>query len=600
MARKTEMRLMELIVLKEDVSRVVEFLGRKEKVEFQFHKDEAVGGGVSYKELFDKLQSVRMYLEMDDLSCYRDDSAFPCDNDVEQAKNIISIVEDLRKQEQELRAAGKGSSFSEKISSRLGLEKGGRGIAGSDESADSKTEVLAEAVEVLRQQEQDLRAARLAEIDKQMADERRRIVDVYGEEIRRLLGILSMGSNVQQMESCLESTKYAYKICGWVSQDDAKELADELYSLTNQKLAICLYRPDEISDVTNGREKVPVRFKHNKLVTSFERMLFSYGAPQYGTIDATPLMAFFFPLLFGIMFGDAGQGLVFLLIGILLSTGIIKKFPTWNKFGPIFIAIGCTSTIMGVLTGEFFANNTVLVPLSRAITGLFGEPHDHILHLMPSADTIGTVFMFFGFTLVIGFIMNSIGLIINMINQFSLGKPYKAIFGKTGLCGAVFFWYVVFMAIRIAFLGIPLFVGDWIVIGVSLLGACFGHPIERMLRKEKPVFEHGVGVGIIEGVVEILEIVSSYLSNTVSFLRVGAFGLAHAVLGFIIHTMSEMVGGVGGVAVMVVGNAIVIVLEGMIVAIQVVRLHYYEFFSKFFAETGREFKPFRFQYNVEA
>ena len=78
----------------------------------------------------------------------------------------------------------------------------------------------------------------------------------------------------------------------------------------------------------------------------------------------------------------------------------------------------------------------------------------------------------------------------------------------------------------------------------------------------------------------------------------GAFALAHAVLGFIIFMMTEMVGGIGGVLILVLGNAIVIVLEGMIVAIQVVRLQYYEFFSKFFTETGREFKPFCFMYKA--
>ena len=97
-------------------------------------------------------------------------------------------------------------------------------------------------------------------------------------------------------------------------------------------------------------------------------------------------------------------------------------------------------------------------------------------------------------------------------------------------------------------------------------------------------------------IVEIIEVISSYLSNTVSFLRVGAFALAHAVLGYIIEMMVEIVPPAGGILVSIIGNGIVIVLEGMIVAIQVVRLQYYEFFSKFFSETGREFKPFSFVY----
>jgi V/A-type H+-transporting ATPase subunit I len=91
----------------------------------------------------------------------------------------------------------------------------------------------------------------------------------------------------------------------------------------------------------------------------------------------------------------------------------------------------------------------------------------------------------------------------------------------------------------------------------------------------------------------------------VSFLRVGAFALSHAVLSFIVFTLSEMVreapvGPLFALIIMIFGNAVIIVLEGMIVAIQVVRLQYYEFFSKFFTETGVEFSPFRFRKGVES
>lgn len=251
---------------------------------------------------------------------------------------------------------------------------------------------------------------------------------------------------------------------------------------------------------------------------------------------------------------------------------------------------------MGVLTGEFFANEHLLVPLSRFLTGLFGTPRDHILHLMPSSDAIGKLFMFFLFTISVGFIINSIGLIINIINQFVLGKKSKALFGKTGLSGALFFWYVVATVVRVAAFKIPICIWDWIVIGITLFGVFFAHPLGCLVDGKRPIFPNGVGSAFIEGVVEILEIVSSYLSNSVSFLRVGAFALAHAVLGFIIFTMTDLVGGAGGLLVQILGNAVVIVLEGMIVAIQVIRLQYYEFFSKFFTETGREFVPFRFKY----
>ena len=207
------------------------------------------------------------------------------------------------------------------------------------------------------------------------------------------------------------------------------------------------------------------------------------------------------------------------------------------------------------------------------------------------------IFLFFVFTFGVGFIINTTGIIINIINQFSLKRVGKALFGKTGLTGAVFFWYVVVFALRIAFLHHSPAVYDWIIIFSSLLLTAFGEVFERIIEHKKPVFENGVFAAVIGAVVEIIEVISSYLSNTVSFLRVGAFALAHAVLGFIINMMTGIAPAWGGVLISIVGNAIVVVLEGMIVAIQVIRLQYYEFFSKFFNETGREFKPFAFVYS---
>jgi V/A-type H+-transporting ATPase subunit I len=352
---------------------------------------------------------------------------------------------------------------------------------------------------------------------------------------------------------------------------------------------------------------VPVKLTHGKFIGSFERMIFSYGAPLYGTIDPTPFVAVFFTLLFGIMFGDAGQGLIFLIAGILLTRNIVKWFPGWNKYGPIFIAIGCSSMVMGILTGEFFANSRILDPVDNLLAAIFHikdhEPGTALLHLMPEAGhPLTKLFLFFLFTLVIGFIINSIGLIVNIANQLSLKRYGRAFFGKIGLSGALFFWYIVAMVARMAIFKTPAYWFDFVIMGVTLAGVFFAEPLERLTEGHHPVFENGIGTALIQGVVELLEVVSSYLSNSVSFLRVGAFALAHAVLGFIIFTMTDLISqtaGPLGILVSVIGNTIVIVLEGMIVAIQVIRLQYYEFFSKFFTETGKEFIPFQFVYKKE-
>jgi V/A-type H+-transporting ATPase subunit I len=264
------------------------------------------------------------------------------------------------------------------------------------------------------------------------------------------------------------------------------------------------------------------------------------------------------------------------------------------------MAVGISSMVMGFLNGEVFTNETLLKGPTLAVTGfLTGRPVERILHLMPEKGSLEKLFYFFGFTIGVGVILNSIGLLVNIVNQCTLKKYERAFFSKTGLAGVLLFWYAIFMVLRII-LGGRFSWFDIPGLAVPAAAIFFGPLIWRIVSGERPVLEQGLLVFIMEGFVEILETASTYISNTVSFLRVGAFALSHAVLSFIVFTLSEMVrdfpaGPVFSAMVTIFGNTVIILLEGMIVAIQVVRLQYYEFFSKFFTETGVEFSPFRFR-----
>ena len=658
MARTTTMRLIELMVLREDIHSVLKYLG--ELGEFQFQQEFASDSSDSAKRLnpdasvFERLQQVRAALDLPDLDGYKVSVPLPSDADFESATKIIDSVEDIHKKEltaadEEKRAVSAykealaftnlkvsysdleslsfltlriGKIDPEKIDD-LRARLGSRGIIvklGDDDSrilaASSKkarfaldgelkeagfTELqvpkdfkgIPDEVLLTLERNKTEAAAALEEIQ----TERRNFAETHKDELYRLLQIYSIGSQIYSVENSLESTEFVYRITGWIPAFLIRKVMKDLDELTQSRAGIREFLPTEVPSVISGQEKVPVQVKHGKIVSNFERMIFSYGSPLYGTIDPTPFVALFFTVLFGIMFGDAGQGLCFLIIGILCCLKKIK-ISGWEKFGGIFCCIGISSTIMGLLTGEFFANETLLRPFALWVTGLFGTPHAPILHMMPSSDpaSITRMFAFFGFTISIGFIINSCGLIINIINQFSLRRIGKALFGKTGISGAVFFWYVIIFAVRVALFKHAPAAYDWVIISVSLFLTACSEIFQRLVDGERPILENGLFSAVIGAVVEIIEVISSYLSNTVSFVRVGAFALAHAVLGYIINTFVELAPGAGGIAVAILGNAIVVVLEGMIVAIQVVRLQYYEFFSKFFSETGREFKPFSFVY----
>ena len=421
-------------------------------------------------------------------------------------------------------------------------------------------------------------------------------------DLKNLAASLNIKYTIEKIKAGFTETESLYHFSGWMPEDLSERIVKDLSEKTGGRIAVNAYSPHEVPSIKNGKEKVPVAMKHSSFVKGFEGVVFSYGVQLYGTIDPTPLVAFFFTLMFGIMFGDAGQGLVLLLLGILASKSK-KYFSKFKKFAVPLISVGIASVIMGILSGSVFTNEKLLISPARAVTNLItGNPADRILHILPMAGegaSITKLLYFFAFTVAIGVIINSLGLLINIYNRLALRKYKAAFFSKTGIPGLFIFWYALFFAVRLA-LGSHFMAIDFICFLIPCICIVFGDLIFRIITGAKPLLENGVLAFVIEGFVEIMETVSSYFSNTVSFLRVGAFALAHAVFSFIVFYFTDILvssglaGTLSAALLMIAGNAIIIALEGLIVAVQVMRLQYYEFFNKFFIETGVEFAPFRF------
>ncbi|MDR1467995.1 MAG: V-type ATP synthase subunit I [Spirochaetaceae bacterium] len=446
-----------------------------------------------------------------------------------------------------------------------------------------------------------------------IAAEKKSFAAKHGDSIRALYASSLMAKIMDEVKSRFTATSSAFQIKGWVEAPEAKPLARELSHLTEGRAAIRAFDPHEVARVATGEEKIPVALQHGKFAKTFQPLVLSYGAPLYGTIDPTPITAFFFALLFAIMFGDVGQGAVLFLLGLLFgSKRGSAKFPGMQAYAGPLKAIGPLSMVTGLLYGGVFANETLLEKPTAAVTAFLADTAfgrtlgivetERLLNLMPDKDNIGKIFMFFGFTVAIGIILNSIGIILFVMNNIAMRRYDKALFSRNGIAGICFFWYAVSIGVR-AIIQKSAFVFtsvDMICLIVPVFFIVSGPLIWNIITARRPLFPEGVFPFFMEGVVGILETLSGYISNTVSFLRVGAFALSHTILSFIIFTMAEkvshaMLGGLWQTVIFLVGNVIIILLEAMIVAIQVVRLQYYEFFSKFFTETGAEFKPFRFK-----
>jgi V/A-type H+-transporting ATPase subunit I len=422
-----------------------------------------------------------------------------------------------------------------------------------------------------------------------------------------------MAKAMADVKARFVATSAAYQLKGWVEAAQVATVVAELGRLSGGRAAVQSFDPGEVEAVRSGAEKIPVALRHGRFAATFQPLVLSYGAPVYGAIDPTPVTAFFFSLLFAIMFGDVGQGAVLFALGAVFASKWGRaRFPGMTSYaGPLKI-IGPLSMLTGLLYGGVFSNETLLEKPTAALTGLLAETGigralhivetEHLLNLMPEKDSLGKLFVFFGFTVGIGIIINSIGIFFFIMNNIAQRRYDKVLFSRNGIAGLCFFWYAISIGARAiiqksAFAFSPL---DAACLIVPLFFIAAGHLIWNLARARRPLFPEGFFTFLMEGIVDIIETLCGYISNTVSFLRVGAFALSHAVLSFIIFTMAERVstaaaGSLWQTLVFIFGNLVIILLESMIVAIQVVRLQYYEFFSKFFTDTGAAWKPFRFR-----
>ncbi|MDP3176343.1 MAG: V-type ATPase 116kDa subunit family protein, partial [Spirochaetaceae bacterium] len=354
-----------------------------------------------------------------------------------------------------------------------------------------------------------------------------------------LAAAYAVEASIEEIKEGLEASETAYRLEGWAPRDRVAAIAADIGRSVGGRVGLRAFSPRELESVRSGEEKVPVLLTKRPFVSSFERLVVSYGTPLYGSVDPTPFVAFFFVLLFSIMFGDLGQGALIALAGLALRREWIPSLKKWKYFAPILIALGLGSMTMGFLEGSFFTSEAALVPLTRAVTGaLLGNPMDRIISFMPSQG-MDKMFAFFGFTLAVGAVINSIGLIINIVNKLREGHRGEAFFSKTGVAGTVFFWWALGIAIRVlSGGGIAWF--DAIGLGLPLVALFFEESLAALVDGH-PSLGEGAFTLFVKGFVAVLESVSYFLSNSLSFLRVGAFALSHGVLSLIVFMVGEMI-----------------------------------------------------------
>ena len=373
---------------------------------------------------------------------------------------------------------------------------------------------------------------------------------------------------VEEAKGLVARTKKKVLVHGWIPADKAdllRKMIEEVVPADKMYLKFEEPKPED---------KVPVDFSNKGILGSFAVFTNLQGAPDYFEVNPTPIYAVLYAAMFGIMFGDIGGGAIFVAIGIVLTQlrgGLLmfSKSAT-RKLGQILIVCGVAAVICGFLYGEFF--------LTEIIRPILLRPLDSIAEISIIA-------------LIFGVAQIMLAMVLNIINRLRKKDPLAAVFGGRGMAGLVYYSAGIFLAIAFinnmqfsVFLkpGVVLFT----IIALAALVLIFLSPLIESFGKHEGA---KTGEKLIEGFGEGLETLIVLIANSVSYIRLAAFAIAHAALGLAAVIFAPTIGTVPSFVLM---NLIVFVVEGFAALIQSLRLMYYEFSTKFYLDGGIRYQPF--------
>jgi len=305
---------------------------------------------------------------------------------------------------------------------------------------------------------------------------------------------------------------------------------------------------------------------------SLSPLVHTYGTVPYSDIDPTLLASLAYVLMFGMMFGDVGQGALLVLAGMYLAYPGSARRPrlrTVRTGWPFVLGGGTAAMAFGLLYGEFFGP-TGVIPV------LWLNPLDEPVQLLAAAVGVGAVLLAGAYT-------------VGTVNRYREGGWPLALYAPTGIAGSALF-------LGLGAVAIGVYGGsDWLTgagVVVWLLGMA--------LAFVSLWFGAGGGAaGAAEAVVELLDAVVRVGANLVSFARLAAFGLTHAAIGAMVWRGTTALwsrgpaAAVAGALLFLVGTALAFSLEALVAAVQALRLEYYELFSRVFLIEGRPFRPWQ-------
>ncbi len=429
----------------------------------------------------------------------------------------------------------------------------------------------------------DMRArAQAAQDDAAQVEER--LTALRAAEHDRLLSFhsyLRYANDSHDLRRFAAHSRETFYLMGWVPEPATPHMKERLAAFPDLSCVV-----DSATDAPEA--KPPTKLKNSFLGRTFQPFLEMYGLPAYNELDPSLFMALTYCLFFGVMFGDVGQGLCMALIGLVLAK--------WKKMwlGNIIACCGLAGAVFGCVYGSVFGLEELLPGFK-----ILAEPEHYLI------PGVSNVLVLLVSSIAVGVLMLAFVMVLNMINGIRQHNYEKIFFGQNGLAGMVFYIGLIVAAVCTLFLGVNLFVAPYVlpVLVLPLMLILFKEPLTLMLEGSSEWKHMKIGALLSTGFFELFETLLSYLTNTLSFMRVGAYAITHVGLMLVVQMLAGMAGGfgsVGGIIAMIAGNIFVMGFEGLLVGIQVLRLEFYELFGRFYDDGGIPFTPKVIDYTSRA
>lgn len=416
----------------------------------------------------------------------------------------------------------------------------------------------------------------LSRKQKAATDEIRKLINHRGGDIlaaRNRLESMTYNFDVRKLAACTKDKQNTfYILCGWMTERDADAFQQ---AISDDERVYCIV---EDPDAEGTFMTPPTKLKNPGIFRPFESLIRMYGLPSYHEIDPTIFVALTYAFIFGAMFGDLGQGLCLIAIGMILYRKNVHK-----NLGAVMSCAGIFSSFFGVMFGSFFGFENLISPV-------WLRPKEAMTKL-PLIGNLNTVFIV---AIAFGMFLILTTMVFHIINAVKAHEPGDEWFDTNGVAGLCFYGILtILIFLYMSGHSIPPRGVCVLLIVAPLLVVALKEPLSNLITGRRPLISTSVGMYIVETFFEMFETLLSFFSNTLSFVRIGAFAVSHAAMMEVVLMLAGAENGaMPNWAVVVIGNIFVIGLEGLIVGIQVLRLEYYEMFSRFYRGDGRAFKPF--------